>query len=47
MQINYYWDFKEFGFCFKVSKSEYKPYKYMIDINILFFDCWVNLIKKR
>jgi hypothetical protein len=47
IEVNTYWDWHEFGFCFKFSRLKNHPdYWYQIDIHFLFFDCWINFISK-
>jgi hypothetical protein len=47
IELNTYWDWNEFGFCFKFCRLHYHPdYKYQFDIHFLFFDCWINFISK-
>ena len=47
IEVNTYWDWEDFGFCFKVSRLPVHPeYWYQIDIHLLFFDCWINFISK-
>ena len=47
MDINWYWDWCEFGFCFKISKTgNHSDYCYLIDLHFLFFDCWINFYSK-
>jgi hypothetical protein len=47
MEVNAYWDWYEFGFCFKFSRLKYRPdYLYQIEIHFLFFDLWISFINK-
>lgn len=47
VEINTYWDWHEFGFCFKFSRLKNHPdYWWQIDIHFLFFDMWINFISK-
>lgn len=43
IEVNTYWDWHEFGFCFKIARLDYW---YQIDMHFLFFSCWINLISK-
>ena len=48
LEINTYWDWIEFGFCFKFSRLPYHPnFWWQIEIHFLFFDCWINFISKK
>ena len=47
IEVNTYWDWYEFGFCFKVLRLEYNPdYWCKVDIHFLFFNVWINFINK-
>lgn len=48
MDINTYWAWNEFGFCFKISRTgSHSDYLFMIDFHFLFFDCWINFYSKK
>lgn len=48
IEVNSYWDWYEFGFCFKFSRLKYRPdYLYQIEIHFLFFDLWISFINKN
>jgi hypothetical protein len=47
IQISTYWDWNEFGFCFKFCRLPYHPdYLYQFDIHLLFLDIWINFKSK-
>ena len=48
MQINYDWDWSEFGvgLIFAKTKHHYLGYEYLIRFQFLFFNCYINFYKK-
>jgi len=48
MKTSFFVNLKDIGFCIKVNKqSEYSLYKIGIDIQILFFNVYIGLLKKK
>ena len=47
IEVNTYWDWHEFGFCFKIARLPHHPdYWWQFETHFLFFDCWINFISK-
>jgi hypothetical protein len=47
LEVNTYWDWHEFGFCFKIARLPHHPdYWWQIDMHFMFFSCWINFISK-
>jgi hypothetical protein len=45
--IQLFWDWTDFGFVLKIyTQNEFSDYKIAIDIQILWFELWIQLFKK-
>jgi len=48
MKIHKYFDFSDFGFSFRIYKTNtFCNYNFIIDIQIIFLNIWIETFKKK